>query len=65
MIPGSSKNSSSKAFPSPITWLRAVGGLLLGTVFLWLALRQTSVEDVRVVLSQSQGGWLVAAIGFF
>lgn len=46
-------------------WIRGMAGLLLGGVFLWLALRQTSVAQVQAILAQSHAGWLEAAIAFY
>jgi hypothetical protein len=35
------------------TFARGVIGILIGAIFLWLALRQTSLEQVRAILTQS------------
>ena len=40
-------------------------GILIGAVFLWLALRQTSWEQVKTILSKSNLGWLFVALGFY
>ncbi len=48
-----------------LTFARGVIGILIGAIFLWLALRQTSLEQVRAILSQSNPGWLFVALGFY
>lgn len=47
------------------TFARGVIGILIGAIFLWLTLRQTSLEQVRAILSQSNPGWLFVALGFY
>ena len=47
------------------TFIRGVIGILIGAVFFWLALRQTSLEQVRTILSKSNLGWLFVALGFY
>jgi uncharacterized protein (TIRG00374 family) len=47
------------------TFARGVIGILIGAIFLWLALRQTSLEQVRAILTQSNPGWLFVALGFY
>ncbi len=47
------------------TFTRGTIGILIGAVFLWLALRQTSLEQVRTILSKSNLGWLFVALGFY
>jgi uncharacterized protein (TIRG00374 family) len=44
---------------------RGIIGIFIGAVFLWLALRQTSWEQVRIILSKSNLGWLLVALGFY
>lgn len=44
---------------------RGVIGLTIGAVFLGLSFRQTSWTQVQTILSQAQGGWLIAAISFY
>lgn len=48
-----------------LTWLRGMIGILIGSVFLWLAFRQTSIEQVKVILSQTHSSWLLIALGFY
>lgn len=47
------------------TWVRGTLGLLFGALFLWLALRQTSLTEVSSILSQSHQGWLMVALGCY
>ena len=47
---------------SPLPWLRALCGLAIGGLFLWLSLRQTSLEEIRTILAQSHSTWLLIAI---
>ena len=47
------------------TFIRGLIGILIGAVFLWLALGQTSLEEVKTILSQSNVGWLFIALGFY
>lgn len=44
------------------TWLRWAIGLILGTVFLYLALRDVPLQDVGAVLSQAKPGWVGLAL---
>lgn len=46
-------------------YARGVIGLLIGAIFLWLALRQTSLEQVQAILSKSNPGWLIFALGLY
>ncbi|NJL38492.1 MAG: flippase-like domain-containing protein [Leptolyngbyaceae cyanobacterium RM2_2_4] len=46
-------------------WIRGILGLLFGALFLWLALRQTSLAEVSAVLSRSDEAWLIAAVGCY
>lgn len=56
-------HSSALGFLRP--WVRGGVGLAIGAVFLWLALRQTSLEQVRTILSKSHIGWLIVAMGCY
>ena len=47
------------------TVARGMIGIFIGAFFLWLALRQTSWEEVRIILSKSNLGWLLVALGFY
>ena len=47
------------------TWIRGVVGLVIGAFFFWLALHQTSWEQVQAILSQAQAKWLLTAMGFY
>ena len=57
VIPKSKPKSSSL-----LPWLRALCGLAIGGLFLWLSLRQTSLEEIRTILAQSHSTWLLIAI---
>jgi uncharacterized protein (TIRG00374 family) len=46
-------------------WIRGILGLLFGAIFLWLSLRQTSLTEVSTVLTQSNKGWLITALGCY
>ena len=61
--PNNSVTSKSQAkFSSLLPWLRAFSGLAIGGLFLWLSLRQTSLEEIRTILAQSHSTWLLIAI---
>jgi glycosyltransferase 2 family protein len=47
------------------TVLRGILGISIGVFFLWLVLRQTSWEQVRIILSKSNLGWLLVALSFY
>jgi glycosyltransferase 2 family protein len=47
------------------TWIRGVIGILIGAVFLWLSLRQSSIEQVETILANANPGWLIIALGFY
>jgi glycosyltransferase 2 family protein len=47
------------------TIARGMMGISIGVFFLWLALRQTSWEQVRIILSRSKLGWLLVALSFY
>ncbi|BAZ29499.1 hypothetical protein NIES4074_19460 [Cylindrospermum sp. NIES-4074] len=55
----------SKFFSSGRAWIRGIIGIAIGAFFLWLALHQTSGEQVKGILSQAHIGWLATAIGFY
>lgn len=44
---------------------RGAIGIAIGAAFLWLALRQTSWEQVSAILFQSNVGWLFISLGFY
>jgi glycosyltransferase 2 family protein len=44
---------------------RGLLGIFIGVLFLWLSLRQTSWEQVSIILSKSNLGWLLVALGFY
>jgi hypothetical protein len=46
-------------------WIRGWIGIAIGVFFLCLALHQTNVAQVRVILAQSQIHWLLIAISFY
>lgn len=47
------------------TFTRGLIGILIGAFFLWLALRQTSLDQVKTILAKSNVGWLFIALGFY
>lgn len=67
MIPKISETPTLKSPPatSRLSWVRAVGGLAIGSLFLWLVLRQTSWAQVSSILAQSQRRWLSIALIFY
>ena len=46
-------------------FIRAVIGIVIGAFFLWLALRQTSLEQVKTILTKSNLGWLFISLAFY
>ncbi len=46
-------------------FVRAVIGIVIGAFFLWLALRQTSLEQVRTILTKSNLGWLFISLAVY
>ena len=44
---------------------RAMTGVLIGALFLWLALRQTSMEEVLAVFRQLNPSWLAIGLLFY
>ncbi len=44
---------------------RALIGIVIGAFFLWLALRQTSLEQVRTILTKSNLGWLFISLAVY
>lgn len=63
--PGHSTSHSQsvpKSAHPAINLLRALSGLGIGGFFLWLTLRQTSLEQVKDILAQSHSGWIAVAI---
>lgn len=47
------------------TLVRGGIGLIIGAVFLWLALRQTSLEQIRTIIAQSHLGWILFALTIY
>lgn len=47
------------------TWLRGGLGILVGAVFLWLALRQTTWQQVQAILTNARSEWLALAIALY
>ncbi|MEB3356648.1 MAG: lysylphosphatidylglycerol synthase transmembrane domain-containing protein [Synechococcales bacterium] len=47
------------------TWLRGALGMAVGAVFLWLALRQTTWQQVQAILADAHSGWLALAIALY
>ncbi|MGF1513564.1 MAG: lysylphosphatidylglycerol synthase transmembrane domain-containing protein [Elainellaceae cyanobacterium] len=51
-----------KAASSKRAWFQSLIGLGIGTVFLWLAFRSTTWQQVQSILSRLHSGWLAIAI---
>ena len=57
-------NQSSILF-SARTWTRGIIGVIIGAFFFWLALRQTSWQQVQAILAQANLSWLIIAMSFY
>ena len=57
--------NKSSIFISARTWTRGVIGIAVGAFFFWLALRQTSWQQVQAILAQAHLSWLIMAMSFY
>ncbi len=57
--------NNSSILVSVRIWTRGVIGIAIGVFFFWLALRQTSWQQVQTILTQANVSWLILAMSFY
>lgn len=57
--------NNSSLLVSARIWTRGVIGIVIGVFFFWLALRQTSWQQVQTILTQANISWLILAMSFY
>lgn len=59
------RGAKAKSRSGSVSFLRAVGGLVIGGYLMWLALRHISTDEILVLTRRLQMSWVAVGVGFY